>query len=199
MPQTTILVKHFPIPFAMLIYIVYLTYCKICGRLQGYKNTDLASLNVSKCKGADTMTLFRNSIFKTNGSYKNCHISCLYNKNMVIWSFSVLIMSRALNYSEETMKHDKRLCSIFVNHLHPWWKKLWPSCHSIIFTIFIHNLTSLCHAISTKDHNGNKSLLFFVQSLVLRSMSWFFYFVIIAMFSFLKCMFKYILLLVMCC
>ena len=29
----------------MLIYLVYLTYCKICGRLQGYKDTDLASLS----------------------------------------------------------------------------------------------------------------------------------------------------------
>ena len=35
---------HFAIPFAMLIYLVYLTYCKMCGRLQGYKDTDLASL-----------------------------------------------------------------------------------------------------------------------------------------------------------
>jgi len=35
---------------------------------------------------------------------------------------------------------------------------------------------------------------FYVQSLVLGSMSWFFYFLIIAMFSFLKCMFKYNLL-----
>jgi len=32
---------------------------------------------------------------------------------------------------------------------------------------------------------------FFVQSLVLGSMSWFFYFLIIALFSFLKYMFKY--------
>jgi len=44
LPQNTLFVKHFAIPFAMLIYLVYLTYCKICGRLQGYKDTDLASL-----------------------------------------------------------------------------------------------------------------------------------------------------------
>ena len=31
----------------MLIYFVYLTYCKICDRLYEYKDTDLASLNVS--------------------------------------------------------------------------------------------------------------------------------------------------------
>ena len=30
--------------FAMLIYIVYFTYCKICYRLKGYTDTDLASL-----------------------------------------------------------------------------------------------------------------------------------------------------------
>jgi len=29
----------------MSIYIVYLTYCKICDRLLGYKDTDLASLS----------------------------------------------------------------------------------------------------------------------------------------------------------
>ena len=29
-------------PFAMLIYLLYLTYCKICDRLQWYKDTDLA-------------------------------------------------------------------------------------------------------------------------------------------------------------
>ena len=44
LPQNTLFVKHFAIPFAMLIYLVYLTYCKICGPLQGYKDTDLASL-----------------------------------------------------------------------------------------------------------------------------------------------------------
>ena len=30
----------------MLNYLVYLTYCKICARIKGYKNTYLASLNV---------------------------------------------------------------------------------------------------------------------------------------------------------
>ena len=39
-------VTYFAIPFAVLIYLVYLTYCKSCGRLQGYKDTDLASLNL---------------------------------------------------------------------------------------------------------------------------------------------------------
>jgi len=29
----------------MLIYLVYLTYCKICDRLSGYKDTDLAYLS----------------------------------------------------------------------------------------------------------------------------------------------------------
>jgi len=28
----------------MVIYLVYLTYCKICDRLYWYKDTDLASL-----------------------------------------------------------------------------------------------------------------------------------------------------------
>jgi len=36
----------------MLIYLVYVTYCKICDRLQGYKDTDLASLRQRKiCLG----------------------------------------------------------------------------------------------------------------------------------------------------
>ena len=43
-PKTHYLSQHFAILFAMLIYLVYLTYCKICDRLQGYKDTDLASL-----------------------------------------------------------------------------------------------------------------------------------------------------------
>ena len=30
----------------MLIYLVYLTYCKICDWLYGYKDTDLASLRI---------------------------------------------------------------------------------------------------------------------------------------------------------
>jgi len=29
----------------MLIYLVYLAYCKICDRVLGYKDTDLASLS----------------------------------------------------------------------------------------------------------------------------------------------------------
>jgi len=40
---------NFAIPFVMLIYLVYLTYCKICDWLYGYKDTDLASL---KCLNA---------------------------------------------------------------------------------------------------------------------------------------------------
>jgi len=43
--KNTLLVKRFAIPFAMFIYLVYLTYCKICDRLKRYKDTDLASLN----------------------------------------------------------------------------------------------------------------------------------------------------------
>ena len=42
--KTHDLLQNFAIPCAMLIYLVYLTYCKICDRLQGYKDTDLASL-----------------------------------------------------------------------------------------------------------------------------------------------------------
>jgi len=39
--------QKFAIPFAILFYLVYLTYCKICDRLYGYmyNDTDLASLN----------------------------------------------------------------------------------------------------------------------------------------------------------
>jgi len=32
-------------PLTMLIYLVYLTYCMICDRLKGYKDTDRASFN----------------------------------------------------------------------------------------------------------------------------------------------------------
>ena len=39
-PKTHYLSQYFAISFAMLIYLVYLTYCKI----QGYENTDIASL-----------------------------------------------------------------------------------------------------------------------------------------------------------
>jgi len=46
-PKTHYLSHKFAIPFAVLIYLVYITYCKICDRLYlGYKDTDLASLNV---------------------------------------------------------------------------------------------------------------------------------------------------------
>ena len=41
-PKTHYLSQHFAISFAVLIYSVYLTYCKICDK--GYKDTDLASL-----------------------------------------------------------------------------------------------------------------------------------------------------------
>jgi len=43
-PKTHDLLQNFAIPCAMLIYLVYLTYCKICDQLQGYKDTDLAYL-----------------------------------------------------------------------------------------------------------------------------------------------------------
>ena len=42
--KTHYLSQKYAIPFTMLIYLVYLTYCKICDRLEGYKDTDLASL-----------------------------------------------------------------------------------------------------------------------------------------------------------
>ena len=46
MSKNTLFVQKKSIPFAILIYLVYLTYCKICDRLlvYGYKDTDLASL-----------------------------------------------------------------------------------------------------------------------------------------------------------
>jgi len=47
-PTTHYLSQNFAIPFAMLIYIVYLTYCKICDQFKGYKDTDLASLSLLK-------------------------------------------------------------------------------------------------------------------------------------------------------
>jgi len=45
-PKTHYFSQKFPIPFTMLIYVVYLMYCKICDRLWGYKDTDRASLKV---------------------------------------------------------------------------------------------------------------------------------------------------------
>ena len=42
-PKTHYFSQKFAIPFTMLIYFVYLTYCEICDRLYGYKDTDLAS------------------------------------------------------------------------------------------------------------------------------------------------------------
>jgi len=46
--KTHYLSQKFAILFTMLIYLVYLTYCKICDRLQGYKDTDLAYLTGKK-------------------------------------------------------------------------------------------------------------------------------------------------------
>jgi len=43
-PKTHYLSQKFAIPFTLLINLVYLTYYKICDRLKGYKDTDLASL-----------------------------------------------------------------------------------------------------------------------------------------------------------
>jgi len=42
--KTTLCVTEFRNYFAMLIYLVYLWYCKICDRLKACKDTDLASL-----------------------------------------------------------------------------------------------------------------------------------------------------------
>ena len=42
-PKTHYLSQKFAISLTIIIYLVYLTYCKICDRLQGHKDTDLAS------------------------------------------------------------------------------------------------------------------------------------------------------------
>jgi len=42
--KTHYLSQNFAISFAMLIYLVYSPYCKICDRLWEYNNTDLISL-----------------------------------------------------------------------------------------------------------------------------------------------------------
>jgi len=44
--KTHYLSQKFAIPFTILIYLVYLIYCKIYDRLKGYTDTDLASLTV---------------------------------------------------------------------------------------------------------------------------------------------------------
>jgi len=43
--QQHYLSQKFAIPFTILIYLVYLRYCKIYDRLEGYKDTDIASSN----------------------------------------------------------------------------------------------------------------------------------------------------------
>jgi len=45
--QKHILSQHFAISFAMLIYLVYLTYCKACDRLKGYTDTDMFKADLS--------------------------------------------------------------------------------------------------------------------------------------------------------
>ena len=45
-PKTHYLSQTFAIPFTMLIYLVCVTYSKICDRLKGYKDTDLKSLTM---------------------------------------------------------------------------------------------------------------------------------------------------------
>jgi len=45
-PLTHYLWQNFANPFAMIIYLVYLTFCRICDWLQGYKDTNLASLSI---------------------------------------------------------------------------------------------------------------------------------------------------------
>jgi len=42
-PKPHYLSQKFAISFAMLIYLVYLTYCNICDRLKGHKDTVLES------------------------------------------------------------------------------------------------------------------------------------------------------------
>jgi len=42
--KTHYLSQKFTIPFTILIYLVYLGYCKIYDRLKGYTDTTLASL-----------------------------------------------------------------------------------------------------------------------------------------------------------
>jgi len=46
MSKTHYLSQKFAIHFTILIYLVYLRYCKIYDRLKGYKDTDLASLKM---------------------------------------------------------------------------------------------------------------------------------------------------------
>jgi len=46
-PKTHYLWHNLAISLAMLIYLVYLTYCKKCDQLYGYKDTDLASLSTT--------------------------------------------------------------------------------------------------------------------------------------------------------
>ena len=39
------LLRNFAIPFVIVVQLVYLIYCNICGRLKGERYTDLAYLN----------------------------------------------------------------------------------------------------------------------------------------------------------
>jgi len=41
--KQNIIYSNFANLFEMLIHLVYLTYCNLCGRLKGFQDTDLAS------------------------------------------------------------------------------------------------------------------------------------------------------------
>jgi len=58
--KTLYLSQKFAIPFTLLIYLVYLTYCKMCDQLKGYKDTDLASLTV-------TIPKFKHGVVRQRG------------------------------------------------------------------------------------------------------------------------------------
>jgi len=57
--------QKFAIPFTMLNYWVYLKYCKICDRLYGDKDTDLASLiNAINVGGTEVICVCVKNIYK---------------------------------------------------------------------------------------------------------------------------------------
>jgi len=98
-PKTNYLSKHFAISFAMLIYVVYLTYCKICDRLWGYKDTDLASLIKEKndktilINIVDSLSFFvlffsvHNSILLLADVIKNCILAMHFYKLSILANF----------------------------------------------------------------------------------------------------------------
>ena len=74
--KTRNLSHHFAIPFAMFIYLVYLTYCKIWDRLWGYKDTDLSFLRYSLIDS--DLSFLRYSLIDTDLSFLRYSLN--YNK-----------------------------------------------------------------------------------------------------------------------